>query len=247
MIECSWHDNHGSQFMFIPQNSDDYIFEKIAYGRDDDVAMAVETGKIAPDLRRSDGVPLLNMAVMQDGHQLVRAIIRKDGNLDVVDADQATSLHIACIKGYKGIAKILLDAGANPDLGDKDDVRCLHLLANSSNPNSFMMMRDFLIAGAKPNLADKKGDFPLHDAIRNEDWFKTKLLIHAGADVCEVSSALTPAFHMIELSRKLEDLADLAGDSSVYFNAERMLDKSLTQWRNERVKHPDFPFPRMGP
>lgn len=228
--------------MFMPENETDHIFDHITYGNGNRLAQSVLDGEIDPNLCRSDGVPLLNMAVMHNNPALVQALIHQGANINAQDrADGATALSIACIRGLPEIGDMLLGAGATPNLASHDDVTPLHILANSSHPSSLMMMRQLLIAGADPNVTAQDSKTPLHDAIEQKDWFKTKLLIHAGADVHRPYRGAL-AFQMIEASQALEDLGLLAGDASVFFRTERMLDKSLSEWRNSRVKNPDFPF-----
>ncbi len=81
---------------------------------------------------------------------------------------------------YK-IIKLLLDAGADPNLKDSAGKTALHYLADSEVPHP-KALEYLLQVGANINAQDNNGDTPLHWAIRKKRYDLVKMLVEAGAD-----------------------------------------------------------------
>ncbi|MDF2940193.1 MAG: ankyrin repeat and box protein 2-like isoform [Gammaproteobacteria bacterium] len=110
------------------------------------------------------------------------------------------------------LVKVLLDAGADPDISTEDGVTALHvsclvgelaivqaLLAAKANPNLVNyegctalhlacsidradIVRALLLAGADPNIQDPQGRAPLHEACTEGNAEIIKDLLKAGAN-----------------------------------------------------------------
>ncbi len=67
----------------------------------------------------------------QDDRRLaiLRMLCESFADLDVVDADQQTALHLACISGVEPVARLLLSSGAQPEPRDDRGCQPIHLSA----------------------------------------------------------------------------------------------------------------------
>ena len=60
---------------------------------------------------------------------ILRMLCESFADLDVVDADQQSALHLACISGAEPIARLLLSSGAQPEPRDDRGCQPIHLAA----------------------------------------------------------------------------------------------------------------------
>jgi ankyrin repeat protein len=108
-------------------------------------------------------------------------------------ADDDTPLHLASLYGHVGCARILLDAGAQPDLPDEDGAIPLHDAAAGGYTELVELLLD-RGAEASINAADSDGDTPLHNAARGGNIDVVRLLLQREADPTVKNNALkTPA------------------------------------------------------
>lgn len=75
-------------------------------------------------------------------------------------------LHFCCEKGRRRCAEVLLDAGANPDVGDR---WCMTPLMYAIQTEWHDMAEVMLSHGASVDLQDTKGRTPLHLALDCSD------------------------------------------------------------------------------
>jgi hypothetical protein len=115
-----------------------------------------------------------------------------------------SALHVAAA-GYRvEIAKLLLDAGANPNSAENHRrSRPLHYAADGyivsklwNEKNQVAMIRLLLKAGAEINAQDKNGATPLHRAVRTRCVAAVKCLLDAGADTTIKNKPGSTAFHL---------------------------------------------------
>lgn len=65
--------------------------------------------------------------------QFVEFLIDAGVNVNALDVDSCTPLHVACEKGYDEVVETLIIYGADVNAGDKDEYRPLHKAARSGN------------------------------------------------------------------------------------------------------------------
>jgi hypothetical protein len=115
-----------------------------------------------------------------------------------------TALHVAAA-GYRiEIAKLLLEAGADPNSAQNHRrSRPLHYAADGyiisklwNEKNQVAMIRLLLKAGAEINAQDKNGATPLHRAVRTRCAAAVKCLLDAGADTKIKNKPGSTAFHL---------------------------------------------------
>jgi ankyrin repeat protein len=101
-----------------------------------------------------------------------------------------TALHVAAAAHSPGIARMLLDLGADVNARNRRGAAPLHYAADGSpasaawNPDAQAAATACLIAaGADPNAVDRSGVAPLHRAVRTRCAAAVSALIAGGADV----------------------------------------------------------------
>lgn len=84
------------------------------------------------------------------------------------------------------VARLLVDAGADPDVQAADGQTPLHRAVGADGSQMLEMLRFLLAAGADPNLQARDGKTPLHHAVRRntdvEARPRVQLLLEGGAD-----------------------------------------------------------------
>ena len=110
------------------------------------------------------GRSLLRIAADRSQHQICRILARKGADVNECVAPSGQPLLVRAIKQHDfGMAQVLLDLGANPNLSAEDGTT--PLIAAAATGQEFMV--DLLIArGASTGLADHSGRTPLHFAAR---------------------------------------------------------------------------------
>lgn len=95
--------------------------------------------------------------------------------------DGFTGLGFACFFRQPGVARLLLDQGANPSLASSNG---LHLapLHSAVAADSFELVDLLLARGAEPNPKESSGSTPLHNAAGHGIREIIERLLAAGAD-----------------------------------------------------------------
>jgi hypothetical protein len=115
-----------------------------------------------------------------------------------------SALHVATAGHRVEIAKLLLDAGADPNSAQNHRRSGpLHYAADGyivsklwNEKNQVAMIRLLLKAGAEINAQDKNGATPLHRAVRTRCAAAVQCLLYAGADPTIKNKPGSTAFHL---------------------------------------------------
>jgi ankyrin repeat protein len=140
-------------------------------------------------LRDASGNTALIDAVAGGIHkEAMRVLInasKEAGALDAQDLQGDTALLLTHDNGNTDVMRMLLAAGADPNVQDNDGKTLLHYMAEEGI-TEYVRYEDveaLLAAGADPNLIDKKGWTPAHyagDEGHDKDIFR--LLLEHGAE-----------------------------------------------------------------
>ena len=112
--------------------------------------------------------------------QTVRAVIDHGGDVNAVNNRGQTALWFACADGHESIVKILLDAGADPNITDKYGDSCLHAAIHGLC--STKVIQEIHDHGAQVNAVNNDGATPLLLACSTAQEEAVKLLLRAKAD-----------------------------------------------------------------
>jgi ankyrin repeat protein len=117
-------------------------------------------------LPKGSWTPLM-YAARQGAREAVRALAESKASLDAVDPDGATALALAAINGHADVVALLLEKGANPNIGDRTgmtplyaavDLHTMQLGFGRPDPppsvvaGSVEMVKALLTHGANPNV-----------------------------------------------------------------------------------------------
>lgn len=99
-----------------------------------------------------------------------------------------TALHQACVQGYSGTVKQLLESGLNPNQASKTGMTPLHFVVSSRamdavRTDALDKARALLAGGASVNTPDEKGHTPLWLAVAQMDHELAALFLENGATV----------------------------------------------------------------
>lgn len=110
-----------------------------------------------PDLSSSTlGItPLMTAVTENTGSSIVALLLAKGANPDLQNQQGETALHMCVNLGKPDMAKLLIEAGADVNLGDRDGVTCLNLARSFHGLSDLADM--LLAAGADPRKKDRHG------------------------------------------------------------------------------------------
>merc|ERR1712170_314692 len=109
----------------------------------------------------------------------VRKWLEKGANVSLYDEYGNTALHLAAEKGFRGVCKLLLDAGADVNQRNVSvGWSAIHYAAYEGHTD---VLRMLLAHGAIPNIPDKSGDTPESYAAEWENVECVRILQEATA------------------------------------------------------------------
>ena len=141
------------------------------------------------------GPRLLLWAARNGQLRTVELLVEIGVDLEVIDDDGFTSLHLSALKSHHLVVRALLNSNASTDPHDKfRDETPLHYAAECGNGK---IIESLLSAGASPNTRSRfLGKTPLHRAVNADNRRAIELLL-AGGSVpdAEDASGKTPLFY----------------------------------------------------
>lgn len=119
-------------------------------------------------------------AVQNDDRGAVAALIGNKVDVNAREDDGATPLAWAMVRCNLEITKLLLEAGANPNLTNEQGIGPLYIAITNASP---AMVKLLLDKGADANVARESGETPLMTAARLGQVEVMKMLFDRRADV----------------------------------------------------------------
>jgi hypothetical protein len=121
-------------------------------------------------------------ALLAEGNfEGVKEWLKKGGNVNAVDKNGWTTLHIAAPLKSKDIAALLIEKGANINAANKAGWTPLHIAAAFGRNDEVAAL--LIEKGANINAVDKHGDTPLHVAASHGCKDVVALLIAKNANI----------------------------------------------------------------
>ena len=142
------------------------------------------------------------------------------------EGESATALHIAAESQHVECLALLLEAGADTDVGDSEKMTALHLAAFLGQLEAVKML---LEAGAKADVRNFAGDRPLDIAAGRGYPEVMRALLEAGADKGAVDALGRTALHRAAMSGQLEAVRWLL-DFGLDKNSRIVSGKQLWTW-----------------
>ncbi|XP_063435589.1 ankyrin repeat domain-containing protein 26-like isoform X16 [Mytilus trossulus] len=127
---------------------------------------------------REKDLPKLHKAVWNDDLVKVKSLVKKDVN--GLDKENRTPLHLACVKGNKPVVQELLEWHAKPNIGDNEGKTPLLKAVECKKEDCVMLL---LQHTADVDTRDRLGDTAVHVAVKNSFTNILRLLIKSGADI----------------------------------------------------------------
>lgn len=136
---------------------------------------------IAMGINDGEDFSLYLMPAARFGHEaIVKLLLDKGANINVVDGNTWTPLHTAVINDQEATMKLLLDKGANTEVASDEGTTPLHYAVEHYDGVAVKLLLD---EGANIEAADNRGKRPLHYTAAYGSEAIVKLLLDKGADV----------------------------------------------------------------
>ena len=113
-------------------------------------------------------------------YNLQNLLILKTPNLNIVNNNGETPLHIAICESLQDVSTALIKNKVNLNVQDNEGRTPLHIAVSKG---ACYLAKDLVNNHAKVNLQDKNGNTPLHEAAYRGDIYTVKLLVESGAKV----------------------------------------------------------------
>lgn len=122
-------------------------------------------------------------------------------NIDVMDVEGNTALHIAVSRNSLECTRLLLESGADPNAQNNQGNTALHLAVST---NSLKCTHLLLHSGADPNVQNNQKASALHIAARLGHEGPMKLLLDKGADPNLTDQDLNVPLHLVIYLKNLD-------------------------------------------
>ncbi len=152
-----------------------------------------------------DEYPLHTAAMIEDIETLKQLLNKENANVDAVDSDGSTALHVAAKNESVQSVSLLLKKGADVDAvdGSLDLFTALHVAAKNESVQTVSLL---LEKGADVGAGNWNGSTALHVAADRESLQIVSLLLEKGADVSAVDNDGSTALHQASDNKKNLDV-----------------------------------------
>ena len=133
-----------------------------------------------PNTHGDKGVTVLQWALLHRSTRGIEALLEAGADPAAADSAGQTALHYAALADDPAFLDALLSGGADPNTPHA--VTKATPIVSALLGNREEQFHALLRAGAKPNLADRMGDTPLHVAAKINAFDRIIDLLEAGAD-----------------------------------------------------------------
>ncbi|XP_072863748.1 putative ankyrin repeat domain-containing protein 20A2 isoform X2 [Chlorocebus sabaeus] len=131
-------------------------------------------------IRDSELQKIHKAAVKGDAAKVERCLARWSGDLDALDKQHRTALHLACASGHAKVVTLLIDRKCQIDICDKENRTPLIQAIRCQEEACAIIL---LNHGADPNLKDIYGNTALHYAVYSESTSLAEKLLSHGANI----------------------------------------------------------------
>ncbi len=162
------------------------MFKEVTAGRDDDTATETKKPLLPPEKRTAE--LRFEAATSGDLAKLAKMLVGStQDELDAVNEDDETMVHLAAANGKADCLQALVNAGASLDLTDDFGKSAMRLAVgapkNKIGQGHYDCVKILLEGKADPNVVCDYGWTPLHKACEMGYTEAVKLLIAGGSDV----------------------------------------------------------------
>ncbi|EPS74350.1 hypothetical protein M569_00406, partial [Genlisea aurea] len=136
----------------------------------------------APNLEKlsTAKLKLLHSYALSGQIKFMDGLLEKGHDIDEVDKDGLTALHLAVIGKKEAVISHLLRKGANPEAKDLDGATPLHYAVQVGAMQTVKLL--LIKYKVDVNVADNDGWTPLHVAVQTRNRYVVKILLLYGAD-----------------------------------------------------------------
>nr|XP_028683909.1 ankyrin repeat domain-containing protein 20B-like isoform X11 [Macaca mulatta] len=131
-------------------------------------------------IRDSELQKIHKAAVKGDAAEVERCLARRSGDLDALDKQHRTALHLACASGHEKVVTLLINRKCQIDICDKENRTPLIQAIHCQEEACAVIL---LKHGANPNLKDIYGNTALHYAVYSESTSLAEKLLSHGANI----------------------------------------------------------------
>ncbi|XP_038126807.1 uncharacterized protein LOC119773752 [Cyprinodon tularosa] len=121
----------------------------------------------------------IHKAALQADLAKLKQLLKKN-DVNQVDKESRTALHVACATGHAEVVQLLVDSKAKLDLRDNQHRSALMKAVQGQHEGCLTIL---LENGASPNLEDINGNTALHLAANIPSLSMAGLLLHHGAEI----------------------------------------------------------------
>jgi ankyrin repeat protein len=146
----------------LPPDPDLTVFEAATFGREDRVSELLDENPALIREWSPDGFTVLHLAVFSGSEPTVRVVLDRSPDIEAASQSSVAKLvrpiHTAVFVRRVGLARLLLDAGADVNARESGGATTLHVV---SQKGDIEMARLLLERGADPRLRDDQGRLPV--------------------------------------------------------------------------------------
>ena len=175
--------------------------------RNEDAISALVSAGADPNIVDDDGDTGLHKAVFPGfSEKVLQALVSHNANVNATSQENQTAVLLACAYGQDSKTRVLLDAGADPNIANTHGNTCLHYAADDDCPKD--VLQAIIAHGADVNAQNQMNQTALLLACEKGDTDIITILLNAGAD---------------------PNIADMHGNTCLHHAVNRYCSKDLLQ------------------